>query len=76
MSNFSKQFSEEVVLPDGTVASSVADVDRYLKATGLTMASDYSTEYIKNIQNQQEKNRRNSMFADFLYNYKRIIWNE
>ena len=76
MSNFSKQFSEEVVLPDGTVASSVADVDRYLKSSGLALASDYSTEYIKNIQFQQEQNRRNKMFADFLYNYKRIIWNE
>ncbi len=76
MSNFSKQFSEEVILPDGTVASSVADVDRYLKKTGQALTSDYSTEYIKNIHFQQEQNRRNSLFADFLYNYKRIIWNE
>ncbi|MBQ8671741.1 MAG: hypothetical protein IJ525_04380 [Alphaproteobacteria bacterium] len=76
MSNFSKQFSEEVILPDGTVASSVADVDRYLKKTGQALTSDYSTEYIKNIHFKQEQNRRNSLFADFLYNYKRIIWNE
>ena len=74
MTNFSKQFSEEIVLPDGSVASSVADVDKYLKRSGLALSSDFSTEYIKNIQNQNEKNRRQAIFADFLYNYKRMIW--
>ena len=48
MTNFSKQFAEEVILPDGSVASSVADVDKYLKASGMARASDFSTEYINN----------------------------
>lgn len=74
MSNFSKQFTEEVILPDGSVASSVADVDKYLKASGLALSSDFSPEYIKNVRAQQDKNRREEIFADFLYNYKRMIW--
>lgn len=74
MTYISKQFAEEVLLPDGSVASSVADVDKYLRATGLALASDYSAEYYQNIRNQQERERRQSLFADFLYNYKRMIW--
>jgi len=74
MTYFSKQFSEDVLLPDESVASSVADVDKYLKATGLALAGDYSDEYRKNIHYQQDKERRQNIFADLLYNYKRIVW--
>lgn len=74
MANFMKQFPEEIVLPDGSIASSVADVDKYLKANGLAHAGDFSDEYIKNIRYQQEQDRHQSLWADFLYNYKRIIW--
>lgn len=74
MTNFSKQFTEEFVLPDGSVASSVADVDKYLRASGLARSSDFSTEYIKNIRQKQETDRRKQIFADFLFNYKRMIW--
>lgn len=74
MANFSKQFAEEVVLPDGSVASSVADVDKYLRTSGMARADDYSAEYMKNVRYQQEKNRREALFADFIYNYKRMIW--
>lgn len=74
MTYISKQFAEEVILPDGSVASSVADVDKYLRASGLARSSDYSTEYIKNIRMKQEANRRKQLFADFLLNYKRMIW--
>ena len=76
MTYISKQFAEEVLLPDGSVASSVADVDKYLRATGLALASDYSPEYYQNIRTQQERERQQSVLADFLYNYKRMIWNE
>lgn len=76
MTYISKQFAEEVLLPDGSVASSVADVDKYLRATGLALASDYSPEYYQNIRTQQERERQQSVFVDFLYNYKRMIWNE
>ena len=74
MVNISKQFTEEVILPDGSVASSVADVDRYLRDNNLARASDYSPEYMKNIRYQQEKTRQEELFAEFLHNYKRVIW--
>jgi len=74
MTYISKQFAEEIVLPDGSVASSVADVDKYLRTSGSARASDYSPEYLQNIRDNQEKQRQESLFADFLYNYKRMIW--
>ena len=74
MTYISKQFAEEVVLPDGSVASSVADVDKYLRVSGLARSSDFSAEYIKNIRQKQENDRQKQLFADFLFNYKRMIW--
>lgn len=76
MSYFSKQFTEDLVLPDGSVASSVADVDQYLRSSGLALAGDYSAEYRKNVRYQQEKQRKEEIKEDFLREYKRIIWNE
>ena len=76
MTNFSKQFTEDILLPDGSVASSVADVDKYLRQSGVARASDYSPEYIKNIRYQQTQTQQKEIFAEFLYNYKRMIWNE
>ena len=76
MSYFSKQFTEDLLLPDGSVASSVADVDKYLSRSGLAMASDYSPEYTTNIRYQQELERRKEIKDEFLRSYKRIIWNE
>ncbi len=74
MTYIAKQFAEDVVLPDGSVASSVADVDKYLRTSGMARASDYSPEYIRNIRAKNEKQRQEELFADFLYNYKRMIW--
>lgn len=76
MANFSKQFVDDVVLPDGSIATCVADVDKYLRQSGLALASDYSPEYMKSIREKQELNRQKEIFADFIYNYKRMIWNE
>lgn len=76
MSYFSKQFTEDLLLPDGSVASSVADVDKYLAHSGLAMAGDYSPEYMKNIRYQQELERKKEINDEFLRSYKRIIWNE
>lgn len=76
MGYFTKQFTEELLLPDGSVASSVADVDKYLRSSGLALAGDYSAEYRKNVRYQQEKQRKDEIKEDFLRNYKRIIWNE
>jgi len=74
MTYIAKQFTEDIVLPDGSIASSVADVDKYLRTSGTARASDYSPEYMQRVREKQEKQRQKEVFADFLYNYKRMIW--
>ena len=76
MTYFSKSFSEEVVLPDGSVATSVSDIERFLKANNLAAASDYSQSYLQNIRQLQEKNRCEEIFTALLQQYKKRIWND
>lgn len=76
MANISRQFADEVLLPDGTAASSSADIDRWLKLNNLALAGDYSAGFYKSVKDRQEKMRRDDLFADFISNYKRMIWNE
>ncbi|MCX4348517.1 MAG: hypothetical protein OSJ76_01895 [Alphaproteobacteria bacterium] len=68
-------FKDEIVLPDGSVASSAADMDRYLKANDLVLSDNYSGEYRRNIRLRNEKAQKNDLWAEFLKNYKRMIWN-
>lgn len=75
MSYISKQF-DDMLLPDGTVACCVRDIDAYLRRSGLTMASDYSKETIKAIKDNRNKAVRQDLFASFINTYKRKIWNE
>jgi hypothetical protein len=65
---------KEFQLPDGTVAESAADVDRYIKQSGAAMASDYSDGYFKNRRFFKEKARRDKLHADFIHNFKKEIW--
>lgn len=67
---------EEFLLPDGTVATSSSDIDRYLKTSGSAYAGDYSADYLKGIRQNQEKAQRADMLADFVQQYKKRIWNE
>lgn len=67
---------EAFELPDGTIAESSQDVDRYLKRAKMAMSSDFSDGYIKNVRYNREKVERAEMFTDFVRNYKRKIWNE
>lgn len=76
MSNINRRWSEEVVLPDGSVAECSADIDRYIKANQAALASDYSSEYFAKVKNRQQKEQREAIFADLIHNYKRSIWNE
>ena len=76
MTYFSKSFSADIVLPDGTVANSVYEIDRYLKANNLASSSDYSEQYFKNIQKNKEKTQQKEIFADLVQQYKKRIWNE
>lgn len=75
MTYFNKQWTEEVTLPDGTMATCKQDVDRYLQRNNLALAGDYSDEYRKNVRLNNERERRKSFFAEFIRNYKRRIWN-
>ena len=76
MTYFTKNFSEDCVLPDGTVANSSHDIDRYLKANSLALTSDYSEEYIKKLHLDNDKTQRKEIFAEILQQYKKRIWNE
>ena len=76
MTYFSKNFSAEVILPNGSVATSVSEIDHFLKANNLAAASDYSDEYLQNIRMLQEKQRRKSIFAELIQQYKKRIWND
>lgn len=76
MANIAKQWSEEIVLPDGKTASSMGDVDRYLRENSLALSSDYSQEYREKVRYLRREKERKSLWADFIANYKRSIWNE
>ena|GEM_PF-784798 len=76
MTYFNKQWTEEVVLPDGAMASCLQDVEAYLKANKLAFRGDYSDAYLKNIRLGNERTERTELFAEFIRNYKRSIWNE
>lgn len=76
MTYFTREFSTEVILPDGTVATSAQDIDRYLKANDLAAQSDYSAEYFSNIRWNKERVRQKEIFADIVQQYKKRIWNE
>lgn len=75
MVNISKQF-DEVVLPNGTIATSFRDVEKYLNANDLAFKEDYSDEFYKTVRHNNEKAQRREAFADFIHNYKRKVWNE
>ena len=76
MAHFSREWSEDLLLPDGSYASSVHDIEHYLRRNNLAMASDYSDDFRKSVRYQQEKKLRDENFAAFLQQYKRLIWNE
>lgn len=75
MSNINRQWTDEIVLPDGSVASSSADVEKYLRANQLALSGDYTDEYRRNVRLRNEKAQRDDLWAEFLKNYKRMIWN-
>jgi len=76
MSNISRRWTEEVVLPDGSIAACAADIDRYIKVNQAALASDYSDEYITKVKKRRQKEERASIFTDLIHFYKRSVWNE
>ena len=76
MTYFSKNYSEEYLLPDNTVATSIHDVDRFLKANNLASKSDYSDDYLQKIRSDNDKTWRKEIFTEIVQQYKKRIWNE
>lgn len=64
----------EFCLPDGTMATSVQDVERYMERTGSALASDFSDEFRKNRRFFNEKARKDKLHSDFIHNLKKEIW--
>ncbi len=75
MSYISKQI-DEIQLPDGTTASSVREIDSYLRRNGLAMADDYPPETLQRIREARNSRLRKDLFATFIQHYKRKIWND
>lgn len=67
---------KEFELPDGSIAECPADIDKFLSRSGCALAQDYSERYRQNVNARKEKAQRDSLWAEFLNNYKRMIWNE
>ena len=65
---------KEFQLPDGTVAESVSDVERYLKENDAALASDYSADYQNSRRFFKEKDRKDKLHSDFIHNRKKEIW--
>lgn len=63
-----------MLLPDGTYAEDIKDIDKYLKSANLAMASDYSDEYIKNVRYKREITEKAEQWQDFVREYKKRIW--
>ena len=66
---------KEFCLPDGTRAACSKDMDEYAKKTGVALASDFSAEYIQNRRYFIEKKEEADLLSDFIFNYKKEIWN-
>lgn len=64
------------VLPDGREVDSLAEFEKYLKSANITVASDYSKEYMQNKRYQREKAEKDEVFLDFVRNYKQMVWSK
>ena len=62
------------VLPDGREVDNLADFEKYMKSANITVASDYSQEYIANKRYQNEQAEKDEAFLDFVRAYKKYIW--
>ncbi len=74
MTYISKEFTEDIVLPDGSAASSIYEIERFLKMNNLAAASEYSDDFRREVRFRQECNQRKMLFETFIDNYKRVIW--
>ena len=73
---FTKQWTDSLQLPDGSVVSSATGLDKYLKDNDLSLSQDYSEAWLKQRRRRNEKAQREELLSDFIHNYKRSIWND
>ncbi len=73
---FSRNWVDEVILPDGTVATSAADVDRYMRQNNVVLSADYSADFYRNVKRKKQQQERQSLFDEFIKAYKRSVWND
>jgi len=72
---FSREWVDEVILPDGTAATSAADVDRYMRQNNVVLSADYSADFYRNVKQKKQRRERQELFAEFIKAYKRSVWN-
>lgn len=73
---FSREWTDSLLLPDGSIVSSVTGLEKYMKANGCALREDYSDEYLKTRRRRNEKAQRDELFSEFIHNYKRSVWYE
>lgn len=64
----------EYIMPDGRKTESLAEFEKSLKSAKITVASDYSESYMRNIRYQKAKAEKDEAFLDFVHAYKKSIW--
>lgn len=64
------------VLPDGREVDSLAEFEKYLKSANITVASDFSAQYMQNIRYQKAKAEKDELFLDFVRQYKKMVWSK
>lgn len=74
MTYISSFFKTPVLLPNGKEASTMQELNRYLKEEQVAMADDYSKEYVSARQQANLLKQKQELFDDFLTNYKRMIF--
>lgn len=71
---FNKNWTDSLRLPDGSVVSSSAELERYLRDHDLSLKQDYSADWLQGRRRHNEKVQRTQLFSDFIQHYKRSIW--
>lgn len=75
MTYFNSPWADSLRLDDGTFVSSSSQLEAYLREHDLSLSADYSEAWRQKRKNRRETARRKELFAAFLHNYKRSIWN-
>ncbi len=75
MTYFNRPWTDALRLEDGTIVSSFRELEHYLREHGMTMSADYSADWWRKSALRREAKHRKDLFAEFLFHYKRSIWN-